>query len=98
MRSDADRDPLRQGQRLREDDRTSTAATGCEAGQVVAQIESPEIDQQYAAAVGRPRAQAAQSRALAELFSKGNTTQVAMLQAETDARVAEDNVEGARRP
>ena len=65
-----------------------------EAGQIVAEIELPEIDQQYAAAVDRSRAQAAQSRALAELLAKGNTTQVAMLQFETDARVAESNVKG----
>jgi RND family efflux transporter MFP subunit len=65
-----------------------------EAGQVVAQIESPEIDQQYAAAVTdleHKRRNLARSQ---DLFSRGNTTQVAMLQFETDARVAEANVKG----
>lgn len=65
-----------------------------EAGQVVAVIESPEIDQQYDAAVtdlAHKRRNLARSQ---ELFAKGNTTQVAMLQFETDARVAEANVKG----
>ena len=65
-----------------------------DAGQVVAQIESPEIDQQYAAAVTdleHKRRNFARSQ---DLFSKGNTTQVQMLQFETDARVAEANVKG----
>ena len=61
---------------------------------MVAQIESPEIDQQYAAAVTdleHKRRNLARSQ---DLFAKGNTTQVAMLQFETDARVAEANVKG----
>ena len=65
-----------------------------EAGQVVAVIESPEIDQQYNAAVTdleHKRRNLARSQ---ELLAKGNTTQVAMLQFETDARVAEANVTG----
>lgn len=65
-----------------------------EAGQVVAVIESPEIDQQYAAAatdLEHKRRNLARSQ---ELFAKGNTTQVAMFQFETDARVAEANVKG----
>lgn len=65
-----------------------------EAGQVVAVIESPEIDQQYAAAVTdleHKRRNLARSQ---ELLAKGNTTQVAMFQFETDARVAESNVKG----
>jgi len=65
-----------------------------QAGQVVAVIESPEIDQQYAAAVTdleHKRRNLARSQ---ELFAKGNTTQVAMFQFETDARVAEANVKG----
>jgi len=65
-----------------------------QAGQTVAVIESPEIDQQYAAAVTdleHKRRNLARSQ---DLFARGNTTQVAMLQFETDARVAEANVKG----
>lgn len=65
-----------------------------QAGQVIAVIESPEIDQQYNAAVTdleHKRRNLARSQ---ELLAKGNTTQVAMLQFETDARVAEANVKG----
>jgi RND family efflux transporter MFP subunit len=65
-----------------------------QAGQVIAVIESPEIDQQYNAAVTdleHKRRNLARSQ---ELLTKGNTTQVAMLQFETDARVAESNVKG----
>jgi RND family efflux transporter MFP subunit len=65
-----------------------------QAGQVIAVIESPEVDQQYIAAVTdleHKRRNLARSQ---ELLAKGNTTQVAMLQFETDARVAEANVKG----
>src|SRR5215203_1090684 len=65
-----------------------------QAGQVVAVLESPEIEQQYIAAVTdleHKRRNLARSQ---ELFAKGNTTQVAMFQFETDARVAEANVKG----
>ena len=65
-----------------------------QAGQVLAVIELPEIDQQYNAAVTdleHKRRNLARSQ---ELLAKGNTTQVAMLQFETDARVAEANVKG----
>jgi RND family efflux transporter MFP subunit len=65
-----------------------------QAGQVIAVIESPEIDQQYNAAVTdleHKRRNLARSQ---ELLTKGNTTQVSMLQFETDARVAESNVKG----
>jgi membrane fusion protein (multidrug efflux system) len=64
------------------------------AGQTVAYVESPEIDQQYAAALSdleNKRRNLARSQ---ELYAKGNTTQVALLQFETDARVAEANVKG----
>jgi RND family efflux transporter MFP subunit len=63
-----------------------------EGGQVVAQIESPELEFQYAAALTdleHKRRNLARSK---ELFDKGNTTQVSLLQFETDARVAEANV------
>ncbi len=65
-----------------------------QAGQIIAVIESPEIDQQYNAAVTdleHKRRNLARSQ---DLLAKGNTTQVAMLQFETDARVAEANVKG----
>jgi len=65
-----------------------------QSGQIIAQIESPEIDQQYIAAVSdleNKRRNLARSQ---ELFSKGNTTQVQLYQFETDVRVAEANVKG----
>ena len=65
-----------------------------EAGQILAVIESPELEQQYAAAqtdLQHKRRNLERSR---ELFAKGNTTQVAMLQFETDARMAEANAAG----
>src|SRR5215218_1466500 len=65
-----------------------------EAGQIVAQIESPEIDQQYAAAVTDLEHKKRNLERSRDLLSRGNTTQVAMLQFETDARVAEANVKG----
>ena len=63
-----------------------------EAGQVVAQIEALELEHQYNAAVTdleHKRRNLVRSR---ELLDKGNTTQVATLQFETDATVAEANV------
>jgi RND family efflux transporter MFP subunit len=65
-----------------------------EMGQVVAQIESPEVDQQYTAALTDLEHKKRNLERSRELLSKGNTTQVAMLQFETDARVAEANVTG----
>ena len=65
-----------------------------QAGQVVAQIELPEIDQQYAASVTDLEHKRRNLERSRELLAKGNTTQVAMLQYETDARVAEANVKG----
>jgi RND family efflux transporter MFP subunit len=63
-----------------------------EAGQVVAEIESPELDQQYAGASADLVNKRRNLARLKGLYEKGNTTQVAMLQAETDALVAENNV------
>ncbi len=65
-----------------------------EAGQVVALIESPEIDQQYAAALTDLEHKRRNLARSTDLFSRGNATQVSMLQFETDARVAEANVKG----
>src|SRR4029078_5387846 len=65
-----------------------------EAGQVFAVIESPEIDQQYNAAVTdleHKRRNLARSQ---ELLTKGRPPRLPMLQFETDARVAESNVTG----
>ena len=62
------------------------------AGQVVAQIESPELELQYQAAQTDLAHKRRNLDRSVELLAKGNTTQVAMLQYETDARVAEANV------
>jgi membrane fusion protein, multidrug efflux system len=62
------------------------------AGQVLAEIESPEIEQQFAAASADLIHKKRNLARLQELYSKGNTTQVALFQAETDAKVAENNV------
>lgn len=63
-----------------------------EAGQVLAEIESPEVDQQFAAAsadlVNKRRTLAR----VKELIAKGNTTQVALQNAETEVTMAENNV------
>jgi RND family efflux transporter MFP subunit len=63
-----------------------------EAGQLIAEIESPEIEQQYAAASADLVNKRRNLARLKELYAKGNTTQVALYQAETDATVAENNV------
>ena len=63
-----------------------------ETGQVVAVIESPELEQQYNAASADLANKRRNLARLKELYAKGNTTQVAMLQAETDALVSENNV------
>jgi RND family efflux transporter MFP subunit len=63
-----------------------------EAGQVLAEIESPELEQQYAAANADLIHKRRNLARIKELYSKGNTTQVALYQAETDATVAENNV------
>ena len=63
-----------------------------EAGQILAEIESPEVEQQFAAASADLVHKRRNLARIKELYSKGNTTQVAMYQAETDATVAENNV------
>lgn len=63
-----------------------------EAGQIVAEIESPELDQQYAAAAADLANKKRNLERIRGLYEKGNSTQVAMLQAQTDALVAENNV------
>jgi membrane fusion protein, multidrug efflux system len=61
-------------------------------GQVVAEIESPELEQQYAAAAADFANKQRNLTRIRGLFDKGNSTQVALLQAQTDATVAENNV------
>jgi membrane fusion protein, multidrug efflux system len=63
-----------------------------EAGQVVAEIESPELDQQYAAASADLANKLRNLARIRGLYEKGNSTQVALYQAETEATVAENNV------
>jgi membrane fusion protein, multidrug efflux system len=63
-----------------------------EVGQILAEIESPEVDQQFAAASADLAHKRRNLARLKELYSKGNTTQVALFQSETDATVAENNV------
>jgi RND family efflux transporter MFP subunit len=63
-----------------------------QAGQVIGEIESPELEQQFAGASADLANKRRNLERLRGLFAKGSTTQVAMLQAETDALVAENNV------
>jgi RND family efflux transporter MFP subunit len=63
-----------------------------EAGQVVAEIESPELEQQYAGAAADLANKRRNLARLQELYGKGSTTHVALLQAETDVTVAENIV------
>jgi RND family efflux transporter MFP subunit len=63
-----------------------------EAGHVVAEIESPELDQQFAGASADLINKQRNLARIRDLFSRGNATQVALYQAETDATVAENNV------
>jgi membrane fusion protein (multidrug efflux system) len=63
-----------------------------EAGQLVAEIESPELEQQYAAASADFVNKQRNLARIRGLYEKGNATQVAMYQAETDSSVAENNV------
>ncbi len=65
-----------------------------EAGQIVAMIESPELEQQYAAAQTDLEHKKRNLERSRELLAKGNTTQVATLQFETDFRVSEANASG----
>ena len=63
-----------------------------ETGQILAEIELPEVEQQFAAASADLVHKRRNLARIKELYSKGNTTQVAMYQAETDVAVAENNV------
>jgi membrane fusion protein (multidrug efflux system) len=63
-----------------------------EAGQLVAEIESPELDQAYAAASADLVNKERNLSRIRGLYEKGNATQVALYQAETEATVARNNV------
>jgi RND family efflux transporter MFP subunit len=63
-----------------------------ETGQILAEIESPEVEQQFAAANADLAHKRRNLARIKELYSKGNTTQVALFNAETEATVAENNV------
>jgi RND family efflux transporter MFP subunit len=63
-----------------------------DAGQVVAEIESPELEQQYLAASADLANKQRNLTRIRGLYEKGNATQVALYQAETEATVAENNV------
>ena len=63
-----------------------------EVGQVVAEIESLELGQQYASAMADLESKRRNAARARDLFAKGNTTEVAKLQTETDATMAENNV------
>lgn len=63
-----------------------------EAGDIVAQIESPELEQQYAGASADLANKRRNFMRIKDLFEKGIGTQVALNQAETDATVSENTV------
>lgn len=63
-----------------------------ETGQILAEIESPEVEQQFAAASADLANKRRNLARIKELYSKGNTTQVALYNAETEVAVAENNV------
>lgn len=63
-----------------------------EAGDIIAMIESPELDQQYAGASADLANKRRNLARIKELFGKGIATQVALNQAETDATIAENTV------
>jgi membrane fusion protein (multidrug efflux system) len=63
-----------------------------EAGQLVAEIESPELEQAFAAANADLANKQRNLARIKGLYEKGNATQVAMYQAETEATVAQNNV------
>lgn len=65
-----------------------------EAGQVLAEIESPELDQQYASAVADLENKRRNHTRAKELLARAIASQVAAQQAETDAIMAEANVAG----
>lgn len=65
-----------------------------ETGQVLAEIKSPELDQQYASAVADLENKRRNHTRIKDLASRAITSQVVAQQAETDATMAEANVSG----
>jgi membrane fusion protein, multidrug efflux system len=63
-----------------------------EIGDILAEIESPELDQQFAASSADLANKRRTLARIKELHSKGNATQVALQNAETEVTVAENNV------
>jgi RND family efflux transporter MFP subunit len=63
-----------------------------EGGEILAQIESPELEQQYAGASADLANKRRNLVRIRDLFAKGIGTQVALNQAETDATIAENTV------
>jgi RND family efflux transporter MFP subunit len=63
-----------------------------EAGQVLAEIESPELEQQYAGAAADLANKLRNFERIKGLYERGNATQVSMYAAETEKLVAENNV------
>ncbi len=62
------------------------------AGDLIAELESPELEQQLAAATAALLNKRRNLERIRGLYERGSSTQVAMLQAETDALVSENNV------
>ena len=62
------------------------------AGQLIAELESPELEQQLAASSADLVNKRRNLERLRGLYERGSTTQVALLQSETDALVSENNV------
>jgi RND family efflux transporter MFP subunit len=62
------------------------------AGQIIAELESPELEQQLAASTADLMNKRRNLERLRGLYERGSTTQVLMLQSETDALVSENNV------
>jgi RND family efflux transporter MFP subunit len=63
-----------------------------ETGQVIAQIESPELEQQFTGAAADLANKRRNYERIKDLNARGISTQVAMNQAETDATVSENTV------
>ena len=59
---------------------------------MIAQIESPELEQQYAGASADLANKRRNFARIKELFAKGIATQVALNQSETDATISENTV------
>jgi membrane fusion protein (multidrug efflux system) len=65
-----------------------------ETDQILAEIDSPELDQQYASAIADLDNKRKNSARIKDLSARGISTQVTSQQADTDAAIAEANVTG----